>query len=221
MTSGPSAAVAAAMAGSTPAKEQDPDSLKKLQYLGARARDLEQEIEDLKERLESKSAALLQLYTKDMVDLMQELKIGAINVMADGNKPSVDYSLAKVYGANIATAWPTDKREEGFVLVSKLGGAALIKTEVSVSFPMGGLKEAKKLAALAKKIKVTVPAKSKRGKPTKRAVDVEVIKSIPAGTLKAFLKDVYEEQKTILSDADLAKIGGYVGKVVKPREKKE
>ena len=99
--------------------------------------------------------------------------------------------------------------------MKKMGAEDLIKTEVSVLFPKGGLQQAQKLLASAKKIKVSFKD-PKRKKILKTAVNADLIKTIPSGSLKGWLKELYEKKGKTLTESQLALIGGYVGKVVKP-----
>jgi hypothetical protein len=198
----PNADVAAAIAGSAKSKP-NPDKLQELQREAARARDLEREIVDAEEHLSSLKEKLQKLYFTTLPDLMAEVKLDYIGVPPRGNLPGVDYKLTPFYAANIAAAWPVEKREAAFSLLKRLHAESLIKTEVSAALPKGNLATAKKLVAAAKKLGVTA----------------DLTLSVHSGTLKAWLRDLYEKGKA-LSKSDLEKIGGSVGRVVRPEERK-
>lgn len=218
MTQGPSPSLLAAVASRQKTPGAPPDRLAMLQALGAEARDVELEISSMEEAVKRKRERLNQLCQKEMVDLMTELGLDKIGVSGRGNEPARDYRLVPYYSANIAASWPPERREAGFKFITKMGAEALIKTEVSVLFPKGGLKAAQKLAKSAKKLSVPIVGKSK--KKIKQPVSVELIKAVPSGSLKSWLKEYYERGRS-LSISDLEKIGASVGRIVKPEERKE
>ena len=211
---GPSAAVMEAMSESAPAPKNS-DSLAELQKLAKASIVLAAEISDLEEQLRGKNEALAAIYTKSMVDLMAELEIDYIGIPPTDNLPGMDFNLRSTYGANIAASWDAERKNRGFAFMKKMGAEDLIKTEVSVLFPKGGLQQAQKLLASAKKIKVSFKD-PKRKKILKTAVNADLIKTIPSGSLKGWLKELYEKKGKTLTESQLALIGGYVGKVVKP-----
>lgn len=174
------------------------DKLTMLQSHAAEARDLEAIINDLNDQIDDKKARLKELQTNLMPSLMDELKLDHIGVPPHGNKQGVDYKLVQQFGASIPTTWSEQKRQDAFDLLKKMNAESLIKTEVSAKLPKGSLKLAKQLVAAAKKLKVTA----------------EMRQSVHAGTLSAWLKEIYNGGQS-LPQSDLEKIGGYVGRVVK------
>ena len=174
------------------------DNLELLKKHAADARDLELEIGAINEKLAEKCEELRALHQEKMPSLMEELKLDHIGVPPSGNKPGIDFKLVQQIGASIAAGWPEERREAAFDLLKKMKAESLIKTEVSAKLPKGSLKQAKALIAAAKKLKITADLKQ----------------SVHAGTLTAWLKEIYAGGQS-LSKAQLDTIGGYVGRVVK------
>lgn len=214
--SGPTAAVAALIAN---ANTQVPkDKLDAIQTQAKNARDIQLQIDHLEEQLSERKETLRKIYFDTLPQMLQEVGLDRIGIAKEGNYPGYDYKLKKFYRANIAAKWDEEKREAAFDYVKQMGAEDLIKTEVSVLFPKGGMKLAKKLIATAKKMKVPVTVgKKKIAKP----VQVELSKSIPHGTLSAWLKELVEKHHKVPSAENLEKIGGSIGVVVEPEERKE
>lgn len=178
------------------------DKLILLQQHAARARDLELEIADLNTTLAERKEQLKTLQTDKMPALLDELKLDKIGVPPEGNKRGIDYRLVQQISASIASGWAEEKRQQAFDLLKRLKAESLIKTEVSAKLPKGSLKVAKQLVAAAKKLNVTA----------------ELKQTVHAGTLSAWLREIYDGGQS-LSQTDLEKIGGYVGRVVKSEER--
>lgn len=180
------------------------DKLEQLQQHAARARDLNLTIAELEEQISQAKLQLKNLTNEVMPSLLDELKLDSIGVAPSGNKPGMDYRLVQQYSASIASSWPEEKRQEAFDTLKKFKAESLIKTEVSAKFPKGSMKVAKQLVAAAKKLNVTADLKQ----------------SVHAGTLTAWLREIYEGGQS-LPQSDLEKIGGYVGRVVKAEVRDE
>jgi hypothetical protein len=212
--SGPTAAVAAAIKSNT--LEVGKDKLDAIQAEARKARDLEFSIQELEEQVKSLKFNLRAIYFDTLPAMMMEARVDKIGIAKEGNYPGYDYKLKKFYKANIAAGWDDDRREEGFTFVIDHGAEDLIKTEVSVLFPKGGSRLAQKLVAIARKMKVPVKVgKKKLLKP----VHVELSKSIPHGSLSAWLKELVEKRHKVPTADDLEKIGGAIGVVVEPEER--
>lgn len=213
---GPTAAVAAAIKAST--TEAAKDRLEAIEQEAKKARDLEFVIQELGEQLKTKRLQLNSIYYDTLPQMMQEARVDKIGIAKEGNYPGYDYKLKKFYRANIAAKWDAEKRNEGFGYVIRMGAEDLIKTEVNVLIPKGGAAQAKKLVAFAKKLKVKI----KVGKKTiAKPVHVELSKSIPHGSLTAWLKELVEKRHKVPTANDLEKIGGVIGVVVEPEERIE
>lgn len=178
------------------------DKLAMLQGQASRARDLSLMIDDLQQQIASHKEELNKLQMETMPSLMDELKLDHIGVPPLGNKPGVDYELNQVIGASISTKWPPEKLSAAFDTLKKYEAESLIKTEVSAKLPKGSLKVAKQLVAAAKKLNVTA----------------ELTQSVHGQTLSAWLRDIYKGGQS-LPQSDLEKIGGYVGRMVKAKER--
>lgn len=206
MASRPSAAVARAAATKQQASptQANADKLTVLAATAALARDLELEISDLTNQAKEKAAQLRNLYEDRLPSLLDDAKLDHIGVPPQGNKPGVDYKLTTLYAASIAASWPEEKRSAAFDFLKSHGAESLIKTEVTAKLPKGQLKAAKQLMAAAKKLKIQSQLKQ----------------SVHAGTLGAWLRELYERNNQSLTPTELAKIGGFVGRVVRPEERK-
>lgn len=180
------------------------DKLVMLQDYASKARDLALEISNLEENIKEKKHQLDELHKDKMPSLLDELKLDRIGVAPEGNKPGMDYKLVQQIGGSIAASWSEEKKNEAFDVLKKYKAESLIKTEVSAKLPKGSLKVAKQLVAAAKKLKVTA----------------ELKQSVHAGTLSAWLKEIYEGGQS-LPQTDLEKIGGYVGRIVKAETRHE
>lgn len=185
-----------------PASAPSSDKLVTLQKHAADARDLELDIATFSEGIAQCKEKLKELQQDKMPSLMDELKLDRIGVPPSGNKPGIDYKLVQQIGASIAANWPEPKKQDAFGVLKKYHAESLIKTEVTSKLPKGSLPLAKKLVAAIKKLKVTA----------------ELKQTVHAGTLSAWLKEIYEGGQS-LPQSDLEKIGGYVGRVVKAEER--
>lgn len=218
MTSQQDANTIPAYLKAAPDKPVNSDKLAQLQDLAVSARDTELRIANLQDQLRAAGSELREIYYDKMPALMQELGLDKLGLPPDGNQPGVNYSLKTYYSANIAAGWPPEKREQAFKFMARYKADDLIKTEVTVLFPRGGLKAAQKLLAQVKKIKIP----SKQGKKkVKLSVRAELTKTIPHNTLGAWLRELAEKHGRILPPADLEIIGGSIGKFVKPETRSE
>jgi hypothetical protein len=178
------------------------DKLALLQKYASEARDLELDIATFNEGIAQCREKLKELQNDKMPSLMDELKLDVIGVPPAGNKPGIDYKLVQNISASISSKWPEAKQQQAFDLLKKMKAESLIKTEVSAKLPKGSLALAKKLVKAAKDLKVTA----------------ELKQTVHAGTLSAWLKEIYAGGQS-LPQSDLEKIGGYVGRVVKAEER--
>lgn len=183
------------------------DKLDSLRARAAEARDLELRIQDLETQIKDCTEQLLVLYHTTLPDLMDNAGTDIIGVPPSGNKPGIDYVMRPYYHAGIAASWDEVRKQQAFALLKQLKAESLIKTEITAKFPKGNLPAAKKLFASVKKLKITGAA-------------VDLKQSVHTSTLTAWLRDIYDRGQT-LGAADLEKIGGSVGRIVKPKDRKE
>lgn len=185
-----------------------PDKLTTLSNTAARARDIELQLADLANQQKELSEELRTLYSVTLPELLDDVELDHIGVPPSGNKPGVDYELKSYYSASIASSWEPSRRQAAFDLLKRCKAESLIKTEVTARLPKGNLAAAKKIFAVIKKMKV------------KGAV-ADLKQSVHANTLGAWLRELYETHHQSLPQADLDKIGASVGRVVRPKERKE
>ena len=204
MAKGPSDAVArAARAHSRP--NDNADKLIEIRKLATLAMDTEKRIEEKEQEIKDLRAGLNAIYYDKMPSLMVEAGVDTIGVAASGNSPGFDYDLSSVHSASISTEWPEERQEAAFAGLRRLKAEALIRAKVSAALPKGKLGVAMKIQAY----------------PKKPGVKCDTKISVHHGTLSAWLRELYEDRRQSLSSKDLEAIGGFVGRVVKPKERKE
>ena len=185
-------------------KEIKPDRLEELKECAKKARDLDAELRDLRERVQEKQNALSTLYDSTIPELMLKMGLDHIGVPPEGNLPGVDYMMSKIVSASISTRWDEEKKKAAFDTLRKYNAELLIKTEVSAVFPKGQIKLAKAMLAAAKKLKIKA----------------DLTEEVHHSTLSAWLREFYKGGGA-MTTTDLEKIGGYVGTTVRPTERKE
>lgn len=196
MASKPSAA---AVRAAQAAPQVPTDKLAAIQAKVKEARDLEFEIVSLEEELRDKKAELNLIFSKALPELMSASRVTMLAVPAEGNMPEKLARLKPYYSANIAASWEDDRRKAAFDLLKSMKEEGLIKTEVSVLFERGRLKEAQKLALAAHK---------------KKGTTVQLVETVPAPTLKAWLKNLVEVKKKTPTKEQLEILGASIGEVV-------
>lgn len=198
MASIPPAAVLAAAAAQP---QPESDKLIKVTEKAIEVMALEAQASDLGTQLEQVDAKIKVIYGKELPDLMDEAGVDRSGIPATGNYPAMDLKLVSFFAANIAAAWPDDKREAAFKCLEEFGAGDLIKTIVEVRFPGDDHGKAMKLAEQLKK----------------KGLEPVVKQSVPAGTLTAWLREQVERKKK-LPPLDI--IGGFIGREVKLKERK-
>lgn len=195
-----SAAIAAKAATSKPV--QSKDKMVQLRDKMREARDLELRISELNEKTAELAAKLTAIRTQELPDLFSSMSMLAWTLEAEGNSPPYDAELVPYYNANVPKD-PTAAKA-CIALVAKLGGKDLVKKSYAVAFGMGEIKEALAFEKLLKTKKVEHSSKT----------------TIHQGSLTAFVRRRYEEDKKPLDPAQLATLGATVGKVVKISKRK-
>lgn len=184
----------------------DPDRLTALKDKAAEARDLAQTINDLEERLKQHKAELNTLYQTVLPELMDAAGVDRIGIPQDGNAPAMDFRLRPFYSATIAASWPEEKRAAAFATLAKYNAEDLIKTEVKTTFGKGTKEEAE--------------AFYKASQSAAGVQKATIAQSVHAATLTSWLREQVETHHTFLPPDDLASIGGAIGRIVKPEERK-
>jgi hypothetical protein len=178
--------------------------LEELKDMARRARDVQAELSDLEDRTKSLSAELKSLTEDKMPDLMLGMGLDKIGVAREGNLPGVDFKLSTRIAASIASTWPEPRRKAAFDFLKEWEADDLIKTEVKAALPKGHLELAKKLVLAAEEL----------------GIDADLTESVHHGTLSAWLRELYASGSS-LTEEQLLTIGGFVGPIVKPVERKE
>lgn len=127
-------------------------------------------------------------------DLLKELN----KIAPEGD---VAIEIDDYYKANIAADWEADRRQAAFDWLDKNKAGALIKVEVSATFPRGLKKLADKVVAAMRK------ALGDRDEE----VDVRIGLSVPWNTLTAFVKTEMRAGRSL----PLETLGASVGKVAR------
>lgn len=200
VASKPSAALAAAIAGSKPAVDEDATT--RLREAVKKARQIQQGIEDLETQLAAQKADLNRMFRDELPDLMDKIGTRMMELEGEGNQPPFIAKLVPYYYANIAADWPEEKRKAAFGWLEANGHGDLIKTNVTVPFRREDRKKAIAFTA---------------GLQKKGVVSI-VKEEVHFMTMKAWLKEQIEEKKT-MPPLDL--IGGDVGRVVEIKPVKE
>jgi len=167
------------------------------------ARDQEQIIEDLEERLKKHKADLRAIYEVDLPELFDQAQITKLSIPAQGNMPAVDLSLTPYYSATIQASWPDDKRQSAFQALTELGHEDLIKTELTITVPR---EDRQVVTALITAVKQFIST-----------AQISVKESVNHMTLRAWLKEQYERGNPL---PPLETIGASVGRMVKMKERK-
>jgi hypothetical protein len=183
----------------------DEDRLHQLRTMVAQARDLEAYKAELEEKLKEVNKELTGdnkdggLYFEKIPELMAEVGITTVTLEAEGNMPAVEAKVGPYYYANIAAAWPEDRRRAAFDWLDNNEAGDLIKTEVAVLFRREDRDAALKFAAMA----------NEHG-------NAMVKETVPWGTLTSWLKEQVEDRGVV---PPLDVIGGVVSRSVKLKAK--
>jgi len=177
------------------------DKLEVIRAHARRARDIELELVSIEERQKALKNELNALYSKTLVDALDEVHLDKLGLAPEGNLPAYDFSLQKFYSANIAAGWDSEKRKAAFDYLEEIGEGDLIKTEIGVPFPREARKDA---VAFQQELMA-------------RGLQPVTKEGVHQQTLTAWLKDQIEKQGFT---PDLTKIGGTIGRVVRMKERK-
>lgn len=101
------------------------------------ARDKQQTIADLSERVKREQAELADLVHRRLPDMMRELGMRTHELPPEGNNPEYSVKCKPYYKAVISTEWPRDKQEEGYAVLRAREADDMIKNTVTVTFGRG------------------------------------------------------------------------------------
>jgi len=111
------------------------DKLEEVRDLARAAREAQQQVLELTQRLERAEREHSRLVSRDIPERMDELGIRQIGVAPKGNMPGFVVRVKTSYHANIAADWDPERRKAALDWLDENGHGALIKTQVSVDFP--------------------------------------------------------------------------------------
>lgn len=178
------------------------DKLDRIRALAKGLRSLVQQIADADAILKAHKIRKYDLEMKELPDLFGECNITTLSIGADGNSPAVDLVASPYYKAVL----PKDEHDEvlpaGLEWLEKNKHGDLIKKVFVIPLAMDSVKQTKLLTAFLKKNKI----------------GYEVKKTVPWGTLTAFVKEMIEKKHKALP---LEILGATVGKIVKMKPTKE
>lgn len=194
--SGPSPELLAAMAKSAPKTAAPTVTLDQLRATVARARELEHKKEKLSEELSETSKELNTLYSRTLVDLLDEAGVPSITLEAQGDLPKIVVDVKPFYSANIAASWEAGRKENAFEYLIEIGHGGLIKSTLTIAMPREKFEEAE---ALADELR-------------RRGIVVDLASAVNSRTLTAWLKEQVEKYQ---NTPDLEVIGGTVGRIAK------
>lgn len=176
------------------------DALEKVRDVVRRYRDRQGEVADLTERLRRAEEELSTLRLQTLPDMMDALGIDQIGLPAEGNLPAFDAKVRNYYRAHIPVDAPW--APDAYQWLDKNGHGDLIKTQIVVDIPRGDRELAKKIEE----------ALNKRGVPYTSRL------SVHHGTQTAWLKEQVEKYGRT---PPLQTIGGTVGRIAEPKQRKE
>lgn len=178
------------------------DKLDRIRDLAKAMRNLVRVIKDTEETLSANKVRKYNMEMKELPDLFDECNITNLSIGADGNLPAVDLKAEAYYKAVL----PKDENDEvlpaGLDWLEKNKHGDLIKRVYTIPLAMDNVKTAKLLTAFLKKNKISFEAK----------------RTVPWGTLTAFVREMIEKKHKALP---LEILGATVGKIVKMKPAKE
>jgi hypothetical protein len=181
-----------------------PDKLTAVLDCARRLRDVESEIEDIKQRLTEANKKKSAIEFDELPQLMLSCGMTKVTLDAQGNHPAQEVSVSDYYHANVSAEWDEERRERAFAWLGRHQMTDAIKAEVSVLIPLGEGRVLKRVVAALRKLRV----------------QHTVSRSIPWGTLTAYVRERYERSRP-LSDDDLRVIGATVRKIARIKPVKE
>lgn len=177
------------------------DKLENVRNRVREMRDIEVRMDQLEEQLSQTKKEHFQLIHNDLPDLFSELNIDKLGLPAEGNLPAYDVELKPFYQANIAVAWPEEKRAEAFNWLEQNGAGDLIKTTLTINF-------GREQSHIAQQLKESLE---------KQNYEVKSALTVSHQTLTAFVKEQIERHH---ETPPLDVLGAQVGLVVRPKKRR-
>lgn len=169
--------------------------LELLSGLGMRLKELENEIEQVENRLKTLQAQAREISWKQIPELMDSLNMSKFT-LKDGGEITVKEDL------RVSLPAAPDRRQEVIDWLNENGAESLIRRSFEIQFGKGDEAWAKKFEADLKK--------------RKKPLNVERLETIHTGTLKKFLTDKLEAG----DEVPLEKLGAFRQTIAKFKEKK-
>lgn len=176
------------------------DQLAAIRDVVARRRALDREIKEAEDQVGTLTKERKTIELEVLPSLFAEARITSLGVDGD---PAVDAKLQDFVHANIPASWPEEKRKEAFATLDRLNIGGLVRRTVSVSLSPGDPVWEKIVDYLEE-----------------QGFSVDVSLGVPWATLTASVRELVEAGRKP-GQEDLDKIGAYVGKIVKLKERKE
>jgi len=181
------------------------DKLEQVRDAVRQLRDLDLEIRELEERTKECNIRKREMMYNTLPHIFMEAAVDSLTLQKEGNLPAYEASLKDDYYTKVTTEWTPQEQEEAFAFLTKRKAADLIKHTIELRF---GLKENKLFTGFMSMLR-------KYNKELHARIQEK--QSVPAGTLRAYIKEVYERGGEF-SDEELRILGATVGKVVKLKE---
>lgn len=202
-------------------KAPDPEAMNKITELSEELAKLDSYIERGEEAIKKAKARRLEIQTRDLVDLMDKAGQDHVGLPND----NVDIVVSTAYHASLPALPPPHKedyqerferRQRGLSWLREEGHDGLIKTEVIIEFPRGGVARAAQVAEeMAQRAE-----EHARHHDGERPYAVEVKEAVNHNSLSKLVKDLSEQGRT---DLPLADLGAHVIRVAEiiPRSERK
>lgn len=176
--------------------------------MAVQLRDLELRRAETKERLSSLDAQIKRVTIDHLPELMRQAGVDHVGIPREGNLPAYELRLTDVVQANIAAAWPEERRRAAFDWLDANGHGDLVATEVVLSFPRERREEALTLAGEMRR----------RQAQGQLSAHVGVREAVHPSTLKAWLKTMLKTSKRL---PPLETIGGSLLRIATLKQKQQ
>lgn len=185
-------------------KAPDPAAMNKMTDLAKELAEALSYVERGEEAIKRKKARILEIQTKELVALMDEVGQDHLGLSHD----NVDVVVSTAYHASLP-ALPAphkddyqqkfERRQRGLTWLREEGHDGLIKTEVIIEFPRGGVARAAQVAEEMEQ-RAREHADTHDGE---KPYDVEVKEAVNHASLSKLVRELSEEGRTDLPLADL------------------
>jgi len=198
-----------------------------LRALAVELVDVEASISELEAELSAKNQRRNDLRHRLIPDKMTEVGQDRMGLPGFGDH-GADLVSEPYYHANVAADWEPERRDAAFELLDRMDAGDIVKTVVSLSFPRGtdGLASAFRDAIRDPKFE-TLLREHAEGVNDFELPPVETAKSVPWGTLTAFVREQHRKGRlfqTWMTDAGIdprVVLGATIGVVAKIKYRKE